>query len=82
MRIKLLLTILAIAGASFRVHAQNDVPDYMLANELQAIIVKIGLPVDSASVYIKDFKLVPGTKPSETVYNSRSWIYSAVFYCI
>ncbi len=78
MRIKLFLTIIAIAATSFNVQAQTDaVPDYMLANQLQAIIGKIGLPVDSASVYIKDFKLVPGTKPSETVYSSR--LDSAVF---
>jgi hypothetical protein len=77
MRLKLLFIIIAITASSFSVQAQNDVPDYMLANQLQAIIEKIGLPVDSASAYIKDFKLVPGTKPSETVYSSR--LDSAVF---
>ena len=70
--------MIVITLSSFSVQAQNDtVPDQMLANQLQAIIVKIGLPVDSASVYIKDFKLVPGTKPSETVYSSR--LDSAVY---
>ena len=70
--------MIVITGSSVSVQAQNDtVPDHMLANQLQAIIVKIGLPVDSASVHIKDFKLVPGTKPSETVYSSR--LDSAVY---
>ncbi len=70
--------MIVTTGSNFSVQAQNDtIPDHMLANQLQAIIVKIGLPVDSASVYIKDFKLVPGTKPSETVYSSR--LDSAVY---
>jgi hypothetical protein len=69
---KLLLVIVAIAASTLNVQAQvNDVPDYKLANELQAVTGKIGLPVDSALVYIKDFKKVEGTVPSEIVLKSR-----------
>jgi hypothetical protein len=72
MRTKLLLIIVALAVAGLSAKAQtNDVPDYMLANQLQAIIGKVGLPVDSARVYLRDFKKVAGTKPSEAIFTSN-----------
>jgi hypothetical protein len=71
MKIKLLLITIAIAGSSLSVKAQTDVPNYMVAGELMMIVQKIGLPVDSAVVYLKDYTKVENTQPSETVYKSN-----------
>jgi hypothetical protein len=72
MNAKLLLIIIAIAGSSLSVKAQNkDIPDYKLAGQLKNISQKIGLPVDSAAVFLGDFKKIPGTNSSEITYKSR-----------
>jgi hypothetical protein len=72
MKIKLLITIAAIAACNYGANAQaGKTPDYKLAAQLQIIITKVNMPVDSAAVYLDDFQKLDETKPSETVFKSR-----------
>ncbi len=52
MKLKIFLTIAAIAGIT-RVYAQNDAPaNEMLAMQVSIMVDKIGKPVDSAALYL------------------------------
>jgi len=72
MKIKLLITIAVIAAGIYNAKAQaSKTPDYKLAAQLQIIITKVNMPVDSAAVYLDDFQKMEETKPTETVFKSR-----------
>jgi len=79
MRYKLLLIVAVIAGSSFSVKAQTDVPNYLFAAQLQILTGKIGLPVDSAAAYMLGFTKMPATKASETGYKSDMYDAEIVF---
>jgi len=70
MRHKLLFIIIAIAGSSLSLKAQ-DVPNYFVASQLTFVINKIGLPVDSAAKYLPDYTRVENTPEKETVFKSN-----------
>jgi len=68
MKFKLLLIAVVAAFFSSGVKAQSGTPNYFLAGQVMMIVQKIGMPVDSAAVYLKDFTKVENTQPTETVY--------------
>jgi hypothetical protein len=71
MKIKLFLIIAAVAGLCCGAKAQ-DVPNYYVAGQLSVIIQKIGLPVDSAAIYLKsDYTKVENTPENQVVYKSN-----------
>jgi len=74
MRYKLLLIVAVITGSSFTVKAQTDVPNYLLAAQIQIIVGKIGMPVDSAGAYLLGFTKMPkkegGVRYYSELYNA------------
>ena len=72
MKCKLLLIVIAIMGSGFSSKAQSQSTNYLLASQLQIITEKIGLPVDSAAAFLKDFTKVENTAPGQTVYKSNT----------
>ncbi|MEO6850346.1 MAG: hypothetical protein ABI203_10375 [Mucilaginibacter sp.] len=79
MKFKQLMFITAITFGSLYAKAQSSPPNNILAVQLQIIITKIGLPADSAAVYLNDFTKVESAPAGETVYKSNADEVSIAF---
>jgi hypothetical protein len=79
MRYKLLLIVAVMAISSFTVKAQTDVPNYLLAGQIQILTGKTGQHIDSADKYMLSFKKLPQTKAPEIKYTSDMYDALIVF---
>ncbi|MGZ3751425.1 MAG: hypothetical protein ACXVB0_08970 [Mucilaginibacter sp.] len=82
MKIKLILIIIAIGGViSAKAQQADTVPNHLLANQISTMILRLGLPPDSAIsclTYFNQFKKLEGS-PSTTDIFYGCQTYDVVF---